>query len=64
METRVVNRRDFLRLSGIAGAGLMAVACGATPPAPTAAETSRARCRAGRRKCAECPPGSNHTKRR
>ncbi|MCL4834578.1 MAG: ABC transporter substrate-binding protein [Caldilineaceae bacterium] len=41
MGTRVVNRRDFLRLSGIAGAGLVAVACGgAAPaaPAPAAAE--------------------------
>ena len=28
-----VTRRDFLRLSGLAAAGVMAVACG-TPPAP------------------------------
>ncbi|MGB5051710.1 MAG: hypothetical protein WBO46_22380 [Caldilineaceae bacterium] len=41
MGTRVVNRRDFLRLSGIAGAGLVAVACGSAAPvapAPAAAE--------------------------
>ena len=33
-QSGIVSRRDFLRLSGIAGAGVVMVACG-TPPAPT-----------------------------
>ena len=42
METPVVNRRDFLRLSGIAGAGLVMAACGGETPAAPAAEPGAA----------------------
>jgi hypothetical protein len=33
MEFEKLNRRDFLRLSGLTAAGVLATACG-TPPAP------------------------------
>src|SRR5690606_31712427 len=33
MDLQNLNRRDFLRLSGLSAAGVLAVACG-TPPAP------------------------------
>ena len=32
-EQKNLNRRDFLRLSGIASAGVLAAACGAAAPA-------------------------------
>jgi hypothetical protein len=39
MELQNLNRRDFLRLSGLAAAGVMATACG-TPPAPGAQQAA------------------------
>ena len=58
METPVVNRRDFLKLSGIAGAGLVVMACsGETPAAPAAAEPGAPAAAAVAESAVESAPG-------